>query len=299
MPPLGGLVITEEAAVGVKDFSWAVAVVATVKVFVKTTLPPSLLLHGAFEGEEDEVFLKGDVAPMGLLARPHSASTSAMMSPPAIESKVSREEMSASRQLRLLSPGVSGGGADVGSGGGACSLDLLTSSAVGDLEGVVAALSRTGELLRVSLLSAVGLWSRERGWHLGVSVRSSLMISTLLARDDMRSGLGGDSSLSSLSLDFNFTLLKRPLRPRRCRGTGWDTVLTRRLPVPLRPPLSSDRKLRDLAELAEEMEGRPSARARTDSSPSVSSSACSISLSASCSPSGASVSADTSGALPR
>lgn len=295
-----GLVIAEEAEVvgGVKDFSGAVVVAATVEGFVKATPPPLvLLLHGAFGGEEAKDFLKGDVAPMGLLALPHSASTSAMMSPPAMESKVRREEMSASRQLRLLSPGVSGGGGDVGSGGGT-SLDLLTSSPATEFEGVVAVLPCNGELLRASLLSAVGLWSRERGWDLGVSVRSSLMISTLLARDDIRSGLGGASSLSSLSLDFNFTLPKRPLSPRRCRGTGWDTVLTRRLPVPLRPPLSRDRKLRDLAEQAEEMEGRPSARARTDSSPRVSSSACSISLSASCSPSGASVSADTSGALP-
>lgn len=296
-----GLVIAEQEEVvgGVRDFSGAVVAAATVGVFVKATLlPPLLLFHGAFGGEEAKGFLKGDVAPMGLLALPHSASTSAMMSPPAIESKVRREEMSASRQLRLLSPGVSGGGGDVGSGGGACSLDLLTSSPAAEFEGVVAALPCTDELLRASLLSAVGLWSRERGWDLGVSVRSSLMISTLLARDDIRSGLGGASSLSSLSLDFNFTLPKRPLSPRRCRGTGWDTVLTRRLPVPLRPPLSKDRKLRDLAELAEEMEGRPSARARTDSSPRVSSSACSIPLSASCSPSGASVSADTSSALP-
>lgn len=309
-----GLLIAEEAEVvgGVKDFSGAVVVAATGEVFVKATplLLMLLLLHGTFGGEEAEGFLKGDVAPTGLLALPHSASTSAMMSPPAMESKVRREEMSASRQLRLLSPGGSGG-ADVGSGG-ACSLVLLTSPAVAlgeaESEGVVAALPCTGELLRASLLSVVGLWSRERGWDLGVSVRSSLMISTLFARDDMRSGLGGASSLSSLSLDFNFTLPKRPFSPRRCRATGWDTVLTRRLPVPLRPPLSRDRKLRDLAEQAEEMEGRPSARALTASSPRVSSSACSISprsascalsLSASCSPSGASVSADTSGALPR
>lgn len=301
------ILIAEEAEVvgGVKDFRGAVVVAATGEAFVKATPWPLLqllLLHGTFGGEEAEGFLKGDVAPTGLLALPHSASTSAMMSPPAMESKVRREEMSASRQLRLLSPGGIGG-ADVGSGG-TCSLVLLTSPAVAlgeaESEGVVAALPCIGELLRASLLSAVGLWSTERGWDLGVRVRSSLMISTLLARDDMRSGLGGDSSLSSLSLDFNFTLPKRPFSPRRCRGTGWDTVLTRRLPVPLRPPLSRDRKLRDLAELAEEMEGRPSARALMPSSPRVSSSACSISpRSASCSPSGASASADTSGALPR
>lgn len=103
------------------------------------------------------------------------------------------------------------------------------------------------------------------------------MISTLLARDDMSSGLGGASSLSSFSFDLNFILPKRPFNPRRCLPTGWDTVWTRRSPVPLRPPLSKDRKLRDLAELAEEIEVRGWAIARTPSSPRVSSSACSIS----------------------
>lgn len=103
------------------------------------------------------------------------------------------------------------------------------------------------------------------------------MISTLLARDDMRSGLGGASFLSSLSFDRNFTLPKRPLSPRRCLPTGCETVWTLRSPTPLRPPLSSDRKLRDLAELAEEMEVRAGAAARTPSSLSGSSSACSLS----------------------
>lgn len=164
--------------------------------------------------------------------------------------------------------------------GGTCSLVLLTLPAVAwgvtHSDGVVAALSCVVELLMCSPLSISGL-SRERGWDLGVRVRSSLMISTLLARDDMSSGLGGASSLSSLSFDRNLTLPKRPFSPRRCRPTGWDTVWTRRPPVPLLPPLSSDRKLRDLAELAEEMEVRAWAAARTPSSPSVSSSACSIS----------------------
>jgi len=68
-------------------------------------------------------------AVMGLLALPHSASTSAIMSPPPdIESKVRREEMSASRQLRLLSPGTKGG-SEVGKVG-TCSLVLLTFPAV-------------------------------------------------------------------------------------------------------------------------------------------------------------------------
>lgn len=45
----------------------------------------------------------------GLRARvafPHSASTSAMMSPPEMESKVKSEEMSARSVLRLVSPGT-------------------------------------------------------------------------------------------------------------------------------------------------------------------------------------------------
>lgn len=88
-----------------------------------------------------------------LLAFPHSASTSAMMSPPpVIESKVRREEMSASKELRLLSPGTSGG-SDLGKGG-ACSLLLLTVSVVtwGVMfsDGDVAALSWLVRLLRGS-----------------------------------------------------------------------------------------------------------------------------------------------------
>lgn len=72
-----------------------------------------------------------------LLAFPHSASTSAMISPPPeMESKVRREEMSASKELRLDSPGISGGSGV--SKGVACSLVLLTSSAVtfGDVASV-------------------------------------------------------------------------------------------------------------------------------------------------------------------
>lgn len=57
---------------------------------------------------------------MGLeaaLAFPHSASTLAMTSPPPeMDSKVRREEMSASKLLRLFSPGSSGGW-EVGTGG--------------------------------------------------------------------------------------------------------------------------------------------------------------------------------------
>lgn len=185
--------------------------------------------------------------------------------------------MSASKVLRLLSPGTKGG-LEEGKGG-TCSLVLLTLPAVVMVsDGVVAALSCVvfSVLLRGSQLSVSEL-SRERGWDLGVSVRSSLMISTLLARDDIRSGLGGASSLSSLSFDRNLTLPKRPFSPRRCRPTGWDTVWTRRSPIPLRPPLSNDRKLRDLAELTEEMEVRAGVAANTPSSPSGSSSACSLS----------------------
>lgn len=213
---------------------------------------------------------------MAQLALPHSASTSAMMSPPPeIESKVRREEMSASRVLRLVSPGIMGG-SEVGNGGTCSSVLLTLPSAViwGVIicDGDVAELSCDVKLLTCSKLSVSGL-SGEREWDLGVRVRSSLIISTLLTRDDMRSGLGGASSfssVSSLSFGRNLTLLKRPLSPRRCRPTGWDTVWTLRSP-PLRPPLSNDRKLRDLAELVEEMEWR--AAARTPSSTCCSSSA--------------------------
>lgn len=214
-------------------------------------------------------------APMALLAFPHSASTSAMMSPPPeIESKVRREEMSASKELRLLSPGTNGS-SGVGKGD-TCSLVLLTLPAV--TWGVMASDGDVAALSCVKLFTgSVSGLSRERGWDLGVRVRSSLMISTLLARDDMRSGLGGASSLSSLSFARNLTLPKRPFSPRRCRPTGWDTVWTRRSPTPLRPPLSNDRKLRDLAELTEEIDVRAGAAARMPSSPSCSSSACSLS----------------------
>lgn len=84
----------------------------------------------------------------GLLAFPHSASTSAMMSPPpVIESKVRREEMSASKQLKLLSPGTKGGSV-VGKGGTFSSV-LLTLPAVtlGVSDGDVVALSCVGKLL--------------------------------------------------------------------------------------------------------------------------------------------------------
>lgn len=282
-----GLAMGEEVAVvfvrGVKDWVHAVVGTATGEGLAVAALATEVKVNG----EEMVGFEKRDVddgvtsvttALMALLAFPHSASTSAMMSPPPeIESKVRREEMSASKELRLLSPGTMGG-SEVGKGG-TCSLVLLTLPAVtwGVMvsDGVVAALSCVVKLLTGSLLSVSGL-SRERGWDFGVRVRSSLMISTLLARDDMRSGLGGASSFS-LSFDRNLTLPKRPFSPRRCRPTGWDTVWTRRSPPPLRPPLNKDRKLRDLAELAEEMEQRAGAAAKTPSSSSGSSSACSLS----------------------
>lgn len=245
---------------------------------------------------------------IALLAFPHSASTSAMMSPPPVmESKVRRDEMSASNELRLVSPGTSGGsrvGDDATFSRVLLSLLVVTwEVAVSGGDGV--ALSRVVALLTCSRLSVSGL-SRERGWDLGVRVRSSLMISTLLARDDMRSGLGGSSSFSSLSFDLNLTFPKRPFSPRRWRPTGWDTVWTRRSPTPLLPPLSSDRKLRDLAELADETELRAGAAARTPSSPSCSSSVCSFSasliscpfsLSGSCSESGAGLSDNPSSVL--
>lgn len=54
-----------------------------------------------YEGEVSEA--TGVMAPLAL---PHSASTSAMMSPPEMESKVKSEEMSARSVLRLVSPGT-------------------------------------------------------------------------------------------------------------------------------------------------------------------------------------------------
>lgn len=256
----------EEVVVGgVTDWIEATAGTATGEGFVIV----ALLTDVEFKGEELEGSEKRDLdfevtvsvttVLMELLTFPHSASTTAMISPPpVIESKVRREEMSANKELRLLSPGTSGcSGVDKG---GTCSLVLLTlpvvTWGVTVSEGVVAGLSCVDKLSTGSQFFISGL-SRERGWDLGVRVRSSLMISTLLARDDMRSGLGGAPSFSSFSLDLNLTLPKRPFSPRRCRPAGWDTVWTWRPPVPLRPPLSNDRKLRDLAEQTEEIELRP------------------------------------------
>lgn len=54
-----------------------------------------------YEGETSEA--TGVMAPLDL---PHSASTSAIMSPPEMESKVKSEEMSARSVLRLVSPGT-------------------------------------------------------------------------------------------------------------------------------------------------------------------------------------------------
>lgn len=151
------------------------------------------------------------------LAFPHSASTFAMTSPPPeIDSKVRREEMSASKLFRLLSPGSNGGG-EVGKGG-TYSSALLTLSVVTReatvAGGVVGVLSCDDTLLTGSVFSCSGL-SSKRGWTLGVSVRSSLMISTLFAREDLSSGLGGTSPLPSLSFDLSRTVPKRPFSPRR------------------------------------------------------------------------------------
>lgn len=91
---------------------------------------------------------------------PHSASTLAMTSPPPeIDSKVRREEMSASKVLRLLSPGSSGGW-EVGNGG-TCSLAVLTLSAVTResevSDGVDGVLSCDDDLLTDSVFSFSGL----------------------------------------------------------------------------------------------------------------------------------------------
>lgn len=182
----------------------------------------AVLMENVLSGEEAVDLEKRDVydgeayetaALMALLALPHSASTSAMMSPPPeMESKVRSEEMSANSELRLVSPGTIGA-CEVGKS----SLDLLTLPSVSVFEGDVVELSCVVRLLVGSELSVSGL-SRERGCDLGVSVRSSLMISTLLLRDDINSGLGGMSSFSSfssLSFERNLTLPKSPLIPRR------------------------------------------------------------------------------------
>lgn len=213
---------------------------------------------------------KKDDELIALLALPHSASTSAMMSRPVIESKVRSEEISSSNELKLVSSGPRGG-SEVGEGAAFAPFPGISWWAE-DSEGDICPLL----LWMGSLLSVSGLF-RERAWHFGVRVMSSLMISTLLARDDIKSGLGGLSSLSSLSFDRSLMLPKRPFSPRRCRPVGWDTVWTLRSPAPLLPPLIRARKLRDLAELAEEMEVRAGAEARTPSSPSMSSSTCSFS----------------------
>lgn len=128
----------EEVAVvfvrGVKDWVEVVVGTATGEGFAVA----AVLMEAEVGGDEMVGLEKRDVddgmtsvpaALTGLLAFPHSASTSAIMSPPpVIESKVRREEMSASRQLRLLSPGTKGG-SEVGKGG-TCSSVLLTSPAV-------------------------------------------------------------------------------------------------------------------------------------------------------------------------
>lgn len=169
-----GLVMGEEEKVdfvrGVKDL---------VEVAVGTAIGEDfavvvVLTDVEDTGEEMEGLEKRDVdddvtsvttALIALLAFPHSASTSAMMSPPPeIESKVRREEMSASKQLRLLSPGTKGG-SEVGKSD-TCSLVLLTLPAVSGgvtvSDGVVAVLSCVVKLLIGSQLSVSGL-SRERG----------------------------------------------------------------------------------------------------------------------------------------
>lgn len=101
---------------GVKDLVGVVVGMATGEGFaVAEVLTKVEVSGGETMGLEKMDVNDGDVASvttalMALLAFPHSASTSAMMSPPPeIESKVRREEMSASKELRLLSPGTMGG----------------------------------------------------------------------------------------------------------------------------------------------------------------------------------------------
>lgn len=108
-------------------------------------------LERVFIGEASET--TGVMAPLAL---PHSASTSAIMSPPEMESKVKSEEMSARSVLRLVSPGTMAACAE------ACDSFALPPG-VTVLEGDVAELSRAVRLLLVgSELSVSGL-SSERG----------------------------------------------------------------------------------------------------------------------------------------
>lgn len=104
-----------------------------------------------FEGEASET--TGVMAPLAL---PHSASTSAMMSPPEMESKVKSEEMSARSVLRLVSPGT------IAACGEACDSFALPPG-VTVLVGDVGELSWAVRLLLVcSELSVSGL-SSDRG----------------------------------------------------------------------------------------------------------------------------------------
>ena len=97
-----GLKYWLDAVVGKQGFTVA-AVLTEVEVSGEEMV-------GLEKKEEDDGVTSLTAAVMALLAFPHSASTSAMKSPPPeIESKVRREEMSASKELRLLSPGTMGG----------------------------------------------------------------------------------------------------------------------------------------------------------------------------------------------
>ncbi|KAK6316791.1 hypothetical protein J4Q44_G00121910 [Coregonus suidteri] len=188
------------------------------------------------------------------------------MSPhPVNESKLIREEMSASSELRRSTAGSKGGGSVVGRGGSTSSLDSVILSVVTEgaivSDGLEAELSCTVGLLDETGDSCPGSASGTsvlRGAGLGVKVMSSLMISTLFVRDDMRRGLGGVSASSLASSRwFHRILLKRPFRPRRWRTVGWDSVRNLRSGPPRRLRRNFIRKLRDLAEVMEEMEGRP------------------------------------------
>lgn len=161
--------VTVVFAAEVRDGVWAVPT-ATAEGFAAT----EVVMEDEVSGDDmvglekrdvDDGVGSGATGLMELLALPHSASTSAMMSPPPeIESKVRREEMSASRVLRLFSPGTMGG--SVVGKGGTCSLVLLTSPAVicGLIvsDGEVAGLSWVVKLLVGPQLSVPGL-SRDRG----------------------------------------------------------------------------------------------------------------------------------------
>lgn len=211
-------------------------------------------------------------APTRLLALAHSASTSATMSPqPVSESKLRMDEMSPSSVLSLSEVGSAaealGFSWDVPPLAPTAVVAAAFSSAAGfgvpglGLLGCDAgACDCTVDPSRSRSPSALGAGR-------GVSVRCSLMISTLLEREAVSGGpVPSSVSSASSSRRRQRMLPNRLLRPLRCRPPRCASVCTCRSPStppppapapPPRPRLfrNNDRKFRDLADVREEMEG--------------------------------------------